>query len=61
MKAAGWTGDFAGFLNFLRTDPQFYAQTREDLLEKASEMAKRGQARGRRPARPVRHPASPAL
>ncbi len=41
MKAAGWTGDFAGFLNFLRTDPQFYAQTREDLLEKASEMAKR--------------------
>jgi len=41
MKAAGWTGDFAGFLTFLRTDPQFYAQTREDLLEKASEMAKR--------------------
>ena len=41
MRAAGWTGDFAGFLNFLRTDPQFYAQTREDLLEKASEMAKR--------------------
>lgn len=41
MKAAGWTGDFVGFLNFLRTDPQFYAQTREDLLEKASEMAKR--------------------
>ncbi|HEX8660431.1 MAG TPA: DUF885 family protein, partial [Brevundimonas sp.] len=31
----------AGFLNFLRTDPQFYATTREDLLEKASEMAKR--------------------
>lgn len=41
MRAAGWTGDFAGFLNFLRTDPQFYAQSREDLLEKASEMAKR--------------------
>jgi len=41
MRAAGWTGDFAGFLNFLRTDPRFYAQTREDLLEKASEMAKR--------------------
>lgn len=41
MRAAGWTGDFAGFLNFLRTDPQFYATTREDLLEKASEMAKR--------------------
>jgi uncharacterized protein (DUF885 family) len=41
MRAAGWTGDFAGFLNFLRTDAQFYATTREDLLEKASEMAKR--------------------
>ena len=41
MRASGWTGDFAGFLNFLRTDPQFYATTREDLLEKASEMAKR--------------------
>ena len=41
MIAAGWTGDFAGFLNFLRTDPQFYATTREDLLEKAAEMSKR--------------------
>ncbi len=41
MRAAGWTGDFAGFLNFLRSDPQFYSTTREDLLEKASEMAKR--------------------
>ncbi|GLK47084.1 hypothetical protein GCM10017620_00570 [Brevundimonas intermedia] len=41
MKAAGWTGDFAGFLTFLRSDPQFYAPTREALIEKASEMAKR--------------------
>lgn len=41
MRAAGWSGDFAGFLAFLRSDPQFYAATREDLLEKASEMAKR--------------------
>lgn len=41
MRAAGWTGDFASFLNFLRTDPQFYATSREQLLEKASEMAKR--------------------
>src|SRR5690606_10944906 len=23
MRASGWTGDFAGFLNFLRTDPRF--------------------------------------
>jgi uncharacterized protein (DUF885 family) len=41
MQAAGWTGDFVGFLAFLRTDPQFYATSREGLLEKASEMAKR--------------------
>ncbi|MDY6924596.1 MAG: DUF885 family protein, partial [Pseudomonadota bacterium] len=41
MRASGWTGDFAGFLAFLRSDPQFYATTREGLLEKASEMAKR--------------------
>ena len=41
MIASGWTGDFAGFLNHLRTDPQFYATSREDMLEKASEMAKR--------------------
>lgn len=41
MRAAGWTGEFAGFLNFLRTDPQFYATSREALLQQASEMAKR--------------------
>ena len=41
MKASGWTGDFAGFLNHLRTDPQFYATSREDMIEKASEMSKR--------------------
>ena len=41
MQAAGWTGDFAAFLAFLRSDPQFYATSREQLLEKASEMAKR--------------------
>lgn len=41
MKASGWTGEFAGFLAFLRTNPQFYAPTREALIEKASEMAKR--------------------
>ncbi|MDP3803591.1 DUF885 family protein [Brevundimonas sp.] len=41
MRAAGWTGDFASFLNFLRTDPQFYVTSREALMEKAAEMAKR--------------------
>lgn len=41
MQAAGWTGDFAGFLAFLRSDPRFYAPSREDLMEKASEISKR--------------------
>ena len=41
VKAAGFTGSFAEFLHFLRTDPRFYAKTRQELLEKASEMAKR--------------------
>ena len=31
MAAAEWEGDFASFLDFLRTDPQFYATSREDL------------------------------
>ncbi|MET0535212.1 MAG: DUF885 family protein [Steroidobacter sp.] len=36
-----FTGSFADFLKMLRTDPRFYAQTPEDLMEKASEIAKR--------------------
>lgn len=34
-------GSFAEFIAFLRTDPQFYAETPEQLLEKAAEMSKR--------------------
>jgi uncharacterized protein (DUF885 family) len=34
-------GDFAGFLAFLRSDPQFYAQTPEQLLTRARDIAKR--------------------
>lgn len=34
-------GSFEAFISFLRTDPQFYAQTPEELLEKAAEMSKR--------------------
>lgn len=34
-------GSFEAFIAFLRTDPQFYAETPEQLLEKASEMSKR--------------------
>ncbi|HEY9234230.1 MAG TPA: DUF885 family protein, partial [Phenylobacterium sp.] len=37
----GFKGDFAAFQAYLRSDPQFYATDRQDLLEKASEIAKR--------------------
>ncbi len=37
----GFKGTHAEFLAFLRTDPQFYAASREQLLEKASEISKR--------------------
>jgi uncharacterized protein (DUF885 family) len=38
---AGFEGDFAAFLRFLRTDPRFYAKTPEELLKEASFIAKR--------------------
>lgn len=41
MRSTGYTGSFAQFLAFLRADPQFYAQSREGLLETAAEIAKR--------------------
>lgn len=41
MLATGFSGSFAQFLAFLRTDPQFYAQSRESLLEHAAEISKR--------------------
>ncbi len=41
MRETGFTGTFAEFLAYLRTDPKFYAASRQDLLEKASEIAKR--------------------
>ena len=41
MRAAGWTGDFAGFVNFLRTDPRFYATSSEALLAQNSLFLKR--------------------
>ena len=40
MRATGFTGDFPAFLKFLRTDPQFYAKTPEELLMRASWIAK---------------------
>jgi len=41
MKEAGFTGDLPAFIAMLRKDPKFYATSRQDLLEKASEIAKR--------------------
>ena len=38
---SGFQGDFAAFLEFLRTDPRFYAKTPEELLKQASWIAKR--------------------
>jgi uncharacterized protein (DUF885 family) len=42
MKASGFKGSFPEFLQFLRTDPQFYAKTPEELLAKAAWIAKQG-------------------
>ena len=41
LKQAKFDGDFAAFLQFLRTDPRFYAKTPEELLMHASYIAKR--------------------
>jgi uncharacterized protein (DUF885 family) len=40
MKESGFKGDFPAFLQFLRTDPQFYAKTPEELLMRAAWIAK---------------------
>ena len=41
MAETGFAGDFPAFLAMLRTDPRFYAKSRQELLEKASEISKR--------------------
>ncbi len=41
IKEVGFEGDFKAFLEFLRTDPRFYAKTAEELLKEASYIAKR--------------------
>jgi uncharacterized protein (DUF885 family) len=41
IKETGFQGDFPAFLVFLRTDPRFYAKTPEELLSRASRIAKR--------------------
>jgi uncharacterized protein (DUF885 family) len=41
IKQVGFAGDFTAFLKFLRTDPQFYAKTPDELLKEACYIAKR--------------------
>ncbi|NNC77797.1 MAG: DUF885 domain-containing protein [Woeseiaceae bacterium] len=41
IEALKFDGDFRAFGDFLRTDPQFYAETAEDLLKEAAYIAKR--------------------
>lgn len=45
MTEAGFTGTFPEFLQYLRTDPRFYAKTPEELMMRASEIAKRADDR----------------
>jgi uncharacterized protein (DUF885 family) len=41
MRATGFTGSWADFVQFLRTDPRFYVTTPEALLERTSLVLKR--------------------
>ncbi|MEQ8404839.1 MAG: DUF885 domain-containing protein [Oceanicaulis sp.] len=41
IEEAGFEGSFAEFLEFLRTDPQFYADTEMELMMHASYLAKK--------------------
>jgi uncharacterized protein (DUF885 family) len=45
VKKTGFTGSFPEFLQFLRTDPRFYAKTAEELLKQASWISKRMDAK----------------
>ena len=40
MKASGFKGSFPEFLHFLRSDPQFYARTPQELLDRTAWVAK---------------------
>ncbi|MEL1266323.1 DUF885 family protein [Pseudoxanthomonas putridarboris] len=41
IEQTGFKGSFADFLKFLRTDPQFYARTPQQLLDRAAWISKR--------------------
>ncbi|UPG85853.1 DUF885 family protein [Luteibacter aegosomatis] len=45
MKETGFKGDFPAFLQFLRTDPQFYAKTPDELLMRTAWVAKQVDAK----------------
>lgn len=45
MKETGFKGDFPAFLQFLRTDPQFYAKSGDELLMRAAWIAKQVDAK----------------
>ncbi|MGL4713982.1 MAG: DUF885 domain-containing protein [Shewanella sp.] len=44
IASVGFKGNFADFLHFLRTDPQFYATSAEQLLKEAAFIAKKADA-----------------
>jgi uncharacterized protein (DUF885 family) len=57
VRRVGFQGTFPAFLEFLRTDPRFYAKTPEELLKQAAWIAKRMDAKlpslfGRLPRQP---------
>ena len=45
IASVDYQGDFASFVEFLRTDPQFYAKTPQELLKEASFIAKKMDAK----------------
>ena len=45
IKSVNFKGSFAEFVQFLRTDPQFYATTPEQLLKEAAYIAKKADAK----------------
>ncbi|MYM67805.1 DUF885 family protein [Pseudoduganella sp. FT55W] len=45
IKQVGFKGDLPAFLQFLRTDPQFYAKTPEELLMRSAWVAKKFDAK----------------
>ncbi len=45
LRQTGFDGGWGSFLEFLRTDPQFYPQTPDELLREASYIAKRMDAK----------------